>query len=1084
MTNFRLFTSNRLEILAEAMAEVLRTPLFSPLAPEIIVIQSQGMERWLSMALAKHHGICANYRFPFPNAFVQWIFHQVLHNVPDRSPFEPGVLTWKIMKSLPQLMSRPGFKSLRTYLEDDEGDLKRYQLSERIADLFDQYLLYRPEMIFQWEKGGGDHWQASIWRVLVKGHEAEHRAALARAFFKTIRETPSAPEGLPERISVFGISALPPFHMQILAGLSRFTRVNLFLMNPCREYWGDILSDREIKRTRTVEGLEGIESDILHMEKGNSLIASMGKLGRDFFDMINELGCEEIPSYEEPGEESLLTGIQSDILNLRERGLEKRTEVSFQDRSVQIHSCHSPMREIEVLQDQLLHMFETDSALKPKDILVMTPNIETYAPYIQAVFDTPLEDTRRIPFSIADRSFRNEMEIIEPFLAILELQEGRFGVSQVLGILGSPAVSRRFGLSDADLELVKRWVRETRIKWGIDEESRTQLGLPAFRDNTWKSGLERLLLGYAIPGREENLVQGLLPYDEIEGGESQVLGNLLEFTEGIFSTVQSFRRSMTLKEWSVCLNGVLDQFFEPEEEAETEMQVLRRLVGSLALASEAEGGAFEEAVGIRVVRSYLGASLGTAGFGHGFITGGVTFCAMLPMRSIPFQVICLIGMDHDAYPRESRPLGFDFMAKFPKRGDRSRRLDDRYLFLEAILSARQVLYISHVGQSMRDNSQAPPSVLVSELMDYMEQGFETPGQNILDHIMTRHRLQAFSPAYFGNDEKRFSYSAENCRAARCLLVSQEAPAPFISDALPEPDETWQQVDLEDLGRFFTNPARFLLNRRLGITLDEGAMILEEREAFEVRGLERYLVENRLLEQRMVGKGLDDFSKVAKASGQLPPGTVGDCVYEDLSRGVEDYVEKTTPYLEDPPLEPIEVDINLAGFRLTGRIEGLFPERLLRYRYARIKPGDRLRTWIYHLALNSIGRDPYPRISLLTGLSQGHVWAAWIFSPVENSTTILEELLKIYHNGLTRPLPFFPESSWVFAQEALGKKRPPSRALQKARNTWKGSAYHRGECEDAYYQLCFKNTDPINGEFRRLSEEIFRPLLNHQSEPVK
>jgi exodeoxyribonuclease V gamma subunit len=1084
MTNFRLFTSNRLEILAEALAEVLRTPLSSPLEPEIIVIQSQGMQRWLSMELARHHGICANDDFPFPNTFVRRIFHQVLVDIPERSPFEPGVLTWKIMKVLPQLITQPGFESLRIYLEDDDGDLKRYQLSERIADLFDQYLLYRPGMISQWEKGGANHWQASIWRVLVKGHEAGHRAALGRAFFKTIQETDATIEGLPERISVFGISALPPFHIQVLAGLSRFTQINLFLMNPCREYWGDILSDREIKRTRSVEGLEGPESDILHMEKGNSLIASMGTLGRDFFDMINELGCEEFPTFEEPGEESLLTGVQSDILNLRERGLEMKTEVSFRDRSIQIHSCHSPMREIEVLQDQLLHMFEIDPGLKPKDILVMAPDIETYAPYIQAVFDTPPEDARRIPFSIADRSFRNEMEIIEPFLAILDLWEGRFGVSQVLGILESPAVRGKFKLSEADLERVRGWVRETRIRWGIDGESRALLGLPAFRDNTWNAGLERLLLGYAIPGREENLIQGLLPYDEIEGSEAQVLGNLLEFTEGIFSTVKSFRQPMTLKGWFVCLSGVLDHFFEPEEETEREMQVLRRLVGDLTLVSAPEGGAFEETVGIKVIRAYLGQALGGAGFGHGFITGGVTFCAMLQMRSIPFKVICLVGMDHDAYPRESRPLGFDFMAKFPRHGDRSRRLDDRYLFLEAILSARQVLYISHVGQSVRDNSQVPPSVLVSEVTDYIEQGFEIPGQNILDHILTRHRLQAFSPSYFGKDEKRFSYSEENCRAAQCLMMPQDAPDPFITDALPEPDETWRRVDLEDLGRFFTNPAKFLLNRRLGITLEEGSMILEDREAFEIRGLDRYLFENRLLEQRIAGKGLDEFSVVAKASGQLPPGTVGECVYENLSRGVEDYVEKTMPYLGDQPLEPIEIDIHLDEFRLTGRIEGLFPERLVRHRYARIKPGDHLKTWIYHLALNSIDRDRHPRISLLTGLSPDHVWEAWIFSPVENSTTILRELLEIYRTGLTRPLHFFPESSWVFAQETLGKKGSPDKAVLKARNLWKGSAYHRGECEDAYYQLCFRNIEPTNGEFQRLAEEIFGPLLMHQSEPVK
>jgi exodeoxyribonuclease V gamma subunit len=919
---------------------------------------------------------------------------------------------------------------------------------------------------------------------LTKEHESVHRAALAKAVFKMIRESPTKFEGLPERVSIFGISALPPFHLQVLAGISRFTQVNLFLLNPCREYWGDILSDREIKWTRALEVKEGQELYNLHLEKGNSILASMGTLGRDFFDMINELGCEEFHSFEEPGEKTLLTSLQTDVLNLRERGSNGKKEVSSKDRSIRIHSCHSPMREIEVLKDQLLHMFEEDPGLKPKDILVMTPDIETYAPYIQAVFDTSHEDKRWIPFSIADRSFRDESEIIEPFMALFDLWDGRFGVSQVLSILESKAVRRKFLLSETDLDLVRRWVTETRIRWGIDGNSRTRLGLPDFEENTWKAGLERLLLGYAMPGQDENLFRGLLPYDEIEGSEAQMLGNLAEFTEMLFNAVTSFTQPRTLEGWFNILTGVLDGFFEPEEEIEGERQMLRRLLRELVFMSENEGPAFDEEVGVKVIRSYLGHALGKAGFGFGFITGGVTFCAILPMRSIPFKVICLIGMDHDAYPRESRPLGFDFMAKYPRRGDRSRRHDDRYLFLEAILSAREIFYISHVGQNARDNSQIPPSVLVSELTDYIEQGFETSGQNMLEQVITRHRLQAFSPAYFEKSEKLFSYSEGNCRAARSLLKSHESPNPFISEELPDADQTWDRVDLRDLGLFFSNPTKYLLTRRLGIRLDEGPPVLEEREPFDIKGLERYLFEQKLLEKRMTGKELEGFSVVAKASGQLPPGTVGECIYDDFRRGVEDYADKTKPYIEGEPLEPIEIDINFDNFRLTGEIVDLYPENLLRYRYARITARDRIQAWIYHLALNAIHGNQHPGISLLAGLDQERVWTAWRYSPVEKSERILKELLEIYRAGLSKPIHFFPNSSWVFVEETLEKNKSPQEALLKSHNTWMGSAYTRGEGEDAYYQLCFRNTNPIDSEFQRVSNKIFGPLLMHQSEIAK
>ena len=1081
----RLFTSNRLEVLADAMADVLKTPLVSVLDEETIVVQSRGMERWVSMQLAQRHGICANYRFPFPNAFVHEVFRKVIPDLPERSSFDPKIMTWRIMKLLESCIRMPGFEDLKIYLGDTQRDLKRFQLSERIADTFDQYLLFRPEMILRWEDGKEDHWQAVLWRELAKGNEKGHGVALAKAFFEAVEESLSEIKGLHERVSVFGISALPRFHVQVLGAISQFTQVNLFLMNPCREYWGDVLSDWEMKRTTVTEGTKDLIVEELHLERGNSLLGSMGTLGRDFFDLINEFACEEFQTFADPGEHNMLSCLQSDILNLRDRqqGLNAKKVVSVHDISIQIHSCHSPMREIEVLHNRLLDMFEKDPSLLPKDILVMTPDIEAYAPYIQAVFDTPADDSRRIPFSISDRSIRKESEIIDTFLAILDLQASRFTASQVFAILESPAVQRKFGFREADLDLVRKWVRDTRIRWGIDAESRDQLGLPGSAENTWKAGLERLMLGYAMPGQDENMFSGVLPYDHIEGGEASVLGRLLEFTEQIFTHVTSLSQQRTLDGWSKTLAGLLDRFFMPDEHTESEMQVIRRTLNDLGDVQEV--AVFDEEIDINVMKWHLGRYLETEGFGFGFITGGVTFCAMLPMRSIPFKIICLVGMNGDAYPRQSKPLGFDLMARHPKPGDRSSRNDDRYLFLEAMLSARENLYISYVGQSIQDNSLIPPSVLVSELLDYIEQGFKAPGERILDHLVTKHRLQAFSPEYFKKNKKLFSYSDENCQAAQCILKAPETPVPFISRGLSDPEKEWKTVDLNDLCTFFGNPARFLLNRRLGIHLEERTSILEEREAFEIKGLEKYLLEEDLVERKLAGASLKDFLPLTRASGQLPHGTLGECIFEALSQGVETFVKKTGPYTRETTLEPLEVDLSISGFRLIGRINTIYPERLLRYRYARVRSRDRVKVWIHHLALNSLMADRYPRTSMLAGLDTNNrrypEWVAWEYSPVENSEEILGRLLEEYWAGLVRPLHFFQDCSWEYAHMLLEKNKPIENALNSARSVWTGSDYSRGECEDPYYQLCFGNTDPLDSEFRRIAEEVFRPFLGHQIE---
>jgi len=1081
----RLFTSNRLEILADTLAEVLSKPLASVLDEEIIVVQSKGMERWVSMQLAQRHGICANCRFPFPNSFVHNIFQKIIPDLPERSPFDPKIMTWRIMKFLPSCIRKPGFESLSAYLGDTQRNLKRFQLSERIADTFDQYLLFRPEMIFRWENGEENHWQAVLWRELVKETGKMHRASLGKAFLKATEEFPTTIHGLPERFSVFGISVIPRFHIQMLDALSRFSQINLFLMNPCKEYWGDILSDWGMKKTIAKKTTRVMTFEELHLEKGNSLLASMGVLGKDFFDLVNEYDCEEFPSFKNSGENNLLSWIQSDILNLRERhqGSNAKVMIATNDNSIQVHSCHSPMREIEVLHDRLLDMFEKDSDLLPKDILVMTPDIETYAPYIQAVFDTPADASRKIPFSISDRSIRREGEIINTFLAILDLLGSRFAASQIFAILESPAVHRKFDIMEAELTLVRKWLTDTRIRWGIDREDRSQLGLPPFTENTWKAGLERLILGYAMPGQDENMFNDILPYDDIEGSNASVLGRLLDFTEQLFAHVTSLSQSRTLNQWSKSLTDLLEKFFMPNEDTEREMQGIRRTLNDLGDMQKIAD--FDEEIDIDVIKWHLRNFLETEGFGFGFITGGVTFCAMLSMRSIPFKVICCVGMNGDAYPRQAKPLGFDLIAKHPKPGDRSRRNDDRYLFLEAILSARKILYISYIGQNIQDNSIIPPSVVVSELLDYIEQGFTISGKKIIDHIFTKHRLQAFSPEYFRKGKKLFSYSEENCQAAQCILEAREAPILFISRGLSNPEEEWKTVDLNDLSTFFANPSRFLLNKRLGIHLEERASILEDREAFDVKALEKYLLNKKLLEKKLEGENLKDFFPTVHASGYLPHGTLGECIFEELSQGVESFVEKTKPYIPETTLEPLEVDLNISGFRLTGRINLIYPERLLQYRYARVKTRDRLKVWIHHLALNSIMADTYPRTSMLAVLEPDKrreaVWTAWEYAPVENSKEILGRLLNEYWAGLIKPLHFFPDTSWMYIHTMLKKNKSEKDALNSARRIWEKTDYNRGECEDPYYQLCFGNTDPLDLEFQRIAEEVFRPFLEHQKE---
>ena len=1089
MSGLRLFTGNRLETLSIILADTLKASPLPPLQQDLFVVQSNGMERWVSMEIAKHLGVSANNRFLYPNTFIQDMMGRVVMTDEDRSDFSPEVLTWRIMRRLPACLDNPSFEEIRYYLGDSLWDRKYYQLASKIADVYDQYLVFRPEMIHRWETGEDKSWQAELWRQLVdeakEKRGAYHKAHLLNQFIGTLRKSQKGAFEFPDRISVFGISALPQFHMSVLDALSATSDVYLYLLNPCREYWGDILSEKEKKKVSEKKGAASEYRSLLHLEAGNRLLSDLGVLGRDFFDLIQDVECETQEFFEEPGESGLLSCIQSDILNLadrRDRG-QKKT-ISNEDHSVMIHSCHSPMREVEILYDHLLDLFNNDPSLIPGDILVMTPDIENYTPFIQAVFDVPEDEEKRIPYSIADRTVLNESPVIRAFNSLLGFCGSRFGISQVLSFLEISPVRSRFDFNKNDMALIEKWVTDTGIKWGIDAGHRGTMTLPELDENTWRFGLRQLLLGYAMKSRREKTFLGIYPYDELEGEVSLIMGRFVHFAEKLFDVALMLEKPRPAVEWTALLNVILDEFFLPEPHLEKDFQMIRRALDGLKEVSLAAG--VGENVGLDIIRQHLANLFGKQGFGFGFLEGGVTFCAMVPMRSIPFKVICLIGINNDAYPRQTRSPGFDLIAKTPRKGDRSRRNDDRYLFLESILSARQVLYISYVGQSRIDNSTIPPAVPVSGLMEYIDENYETKDAPIRHHLVKTHRLQAFNSDYFNSGGELFSYSEENKKVSEDLTGKEKTSPRFI----PQSDvnhkggirenichEVLQEVDLEDFMRFFSNPSEYFINHRLGFYFDKTPSLLEEREVFRLDPLDKYFMEKELIDAVLDQRRPMDVIDVFRAAGRLPHGKVGKIVFNNMVREATDFAEHVLSFLKDKPADPAIIDMPINGIRLTGGIEGFDGSRTVMYRNATIKAKDLLRLWISHLAINCIDDGSTgPYASIFVGRDGAGNISVIEARPEETCFDILGRLIEHYKKGLESPLHFFPETSMHFAKQVATGNKTRKEALQGAIKKWDGSDYSPGESDNPYYELCFRGLDPFAGDFEPTAMDIFTPLL--------
>lgn len=1060
---FRVYHSNRLETLLERLVEVTAVPAAGPLAPEVVVTQSRGMARWLALGLAERRSIAANIDFVLPATFFWRVLTSQLPEAGETSAFDREVLAWRLMDVLPGLLEAPGFEPLVRYLRGERPELKRYQLCQRIADVFDQYLVYRPEMILGWERepGRDDDWQARLWRALSDG-AGHHRARLMDDFLNEALVL--APERLPPRICIFGIPSLPPVYLKSLAKLAEATEVHLFALNPCLQFWGDIEDSRTIARLRQKRARLGQTVDEDYLTSGNSLLASLGRSGRDFIDALQSLAGEQDEAFAIPSTPGMLGIIQADMLTLQERGREApRLPADPDDPSLRVHVCHSPLREVEVLHDQLLARFDADPGLRPQDVIVMTPDIEAYAPYIEAVFGATPE-ARRIPWAIADLSRQSEHSVVQAFLGLLQLPGSRFTVNQVLSLLENPAVLRRYGLEFSDFEAIRHWVQESGIRWGLDAASRRELELPELGSNTWEFGFRRLFLGYAMAPRGERLFQDVLPYTEVEGQQALVLGRLRSFVERLSGFARRLGGSYPAADWTALINELLDAFFEPEPDDAEPMQVIREAVA--ALVSDTDRAGFDGEFGIDVLREHLRGRLAESSTEQRFLTGRLTFCAMLPMRSLPFRVVALIGMNDGAFPRQQRPLGFDRMAEQPRKGDRSRREEDRYLFLEALISAREQLYISYVGRSVRDNSLMLPSVLVAELLDYVDQAFEAEQGEARRAIVTEHPLQPFSERYFRGEAGLFSYAGEWLPAVAARDRRQDVP-PFCPESLPAPAEELPVIELAALRRFFRHPVRAFLRDRLGIWLRDESQVLDDNEPFSLAPLETHKLKTELLDHLLSGGEVSAYRAVLKARGNLPSSSFADLVLDGEADDIVNLAEAIHPRLAGG-LPDLEVDLMGADWRLSGWLDGLTRDGLVRYRVGSSSAADRIELWIQHLVLNALAPPECPSVSRLIAQDQEEILA-----PVENARAHLETLIALYREGCHQPLRFMPRSSYAYAQAEMDGKADPRAAAEKA---WLSGYKSRGECEAPEYMTAFRGLEPLDDPFGEIAGTVCGPII--------
>jgi exodeoxyribonuclease V gamma subunit len=874
---------NRAEALAETVvAWTLRHPL-QALEEDVFLVQSNGVAEWLKMVLASQAGVCAATRVELPGRFLWRAYRQVLGRdaVPAQSALDKQPLAWRLMQQLPQWQPQPGFEPLASFLRG--GDVhRRWQLAQQLADLFDQYQVYRSDWLDDWAQGRdqlrgpgqggavplpeGQRWQALLWRAvlapLTPAQRATTRPQLHTRFLRALDAGSAAARHLPRRVVLFGMTHVPMPTLQALAAMAQHTQVLLAIPNPCRYHWADILDGRELlqaqRRRQPLRGgreLAAVPLEQMHAH-AHPLLAAWGRQSRDFvrqLDLFDDvvLARERFPLakvdlFDDAPGSTLLEQVQArirDLVPMAEQAA-LNTPVAADDRSIVFHVAHGAQREVEVLHDQLLELLAHppgDTPLAPRDIAVMVPDIETFAPAIRSVFGAyGRGDPRHIPFDIADLQERGHQPLLVAIEWLARLPQQRCRASELRDLLDVPAVAARFGIAADSLPRLTQWMAGAGIRWGLDAAHRAGLGLGAAGEqNSALFGLRRMLLGYASGAAEP--FEGVVPYAEVGGLEAALAGSLAALLQVLSDWRARVATDATPVEWAVRWRWLVAAVAEPTDDAErAALALLEQALDRWLQACEAAG--FDAPVPLAVARDAWLGGLDAPALNRRFRAGGVTFCTLLPMRSIPFQVVCLLGMNEGDYPRSSPRSDFDLMA-LPgqaRPGDRSRRDDDRQLMLEALLSARRVLYLSWAGRSARDNSALPPSVLVSQLRDHLAAGW---GSKALAERTTEHPLQPFSRRYFEAPAPKggarlapgglFTHARE-WRTAHEAAAAPTAARP-ASVAAPEGGS----IGLAALAGFLRNPVQHFFKTRLGVTFEDNDEVLDDEEVFAFTPLQRH-----------------------------------------------------------------------------------------------------------------------------------------------------------------------------------------------------------------------------------------------------
>jgi exodeoxyribonuclease V gamma subunit len=1074
-----LHRAERSDVLVRRLAAVLADVPVDPFSADVVAVPSKGVERWIAQSLSASlgaadggDGVCANVVFPSPGRLVRDALAAASDVAVEEDPWDASRLPWPLLEVIDTCATEPWCRTLGRHLGLLGGGLnrgRRMAVAQKLARLFTAYGAERPTMLLAWRisqdtDGYGDalppdlRWQAELWRRVRAQIGLDSPAERLQPACSRLRSQPDLVD-LPKRISIFGPTRLTTSQLAVVDALAEQRDVHLWLPHPSDGLWQRLAEARELDLVPTRP------EDSTSAVPDHPLLRSLGRDARELQLRLRTNTAPEADAHvAAPTTPSTLLGaLQRDLH--ADRRPDGSHVLADGDISVQVHGCHGRHRQVEVLREVLLGVLDDDPTLELRDIIVMCPDIEAYAPLLSASFGVEIADEEssaeprpevhpghRLTFRLADRSLRQTNPVLGVAARLLDLADSRLTASEVLDLMAMPPLRRRFRLDDDALERVGDWVRRAGVRWGLDAHGRAAYGLGGIRQNTWEHGLDRVLAGVAMDEEELRTVGTSLPLDDVDSAEIDLAGRLAELVERLDAALDSLRHDQSLEKWATALDAAVDSLVDVAPgDAWQVTQAKATLANAVAAAGDQASGA---ALRLSDIRALLGDRLKGRPTRANFRTGHLTICTMVPMRSVPHRVVCLLGLDDGVFPRDTHIDGDDILARSPRVGERDRRSEDRQLFLDAILAAKERLVILYTGADERTGATRPPAVPLGELLDVLDRtamvgrssamGGET---RVSGRVRVRHPLQPFDARNFQAgellEERPFSFDRASYAGSRALRDGQTAVAPFLPGPLPAVGED-EPVQLERLIRFFEHPVRQFLQQRLDLRSANEDEPPSDQVPVAPDALELYQVGERLLQAGLGRRSVSSAVEVELLRGELPPGRLGVSAVQPLLANV-DALLTTTAGLRSGDADTFDVSVDLpSGVTMAGTVPQVYGTRPVRIQYAKLSAKHRIRAWVQLLALTAADPDR-PWWTATVGRGKGSAVSGSFVRDVarEDALRYLDDLVWIYRLGLTRPLPIPPKTSCGYATCRF-KDVPVPAALTLAAREWTSTSSKTGE----------------------------------------